>query len=53
MLKAEVIETLPYGCVTWKPDMLNYDRRYGRLTTPCSSDVPRLAKTEKRDDQAL
>ena len=26
MLKAEVIETLLYGCVTWSPTKLKYDR---------------------------
>ena len=26
LLKAEVIETLPYGCMTWSPNKPNYDR---------------------------
>ena len=26
MLKAEVLETLLYGCVTWSPSKANYDR---------------------------
>ena len=35
MLKAEVIETLLYGCVTRSPNKPDHDR----LTTPCSSDA--------------
>ena len=26
MLKAEVLETLLYGCVTWSPSKADYDR---------------------------
>ena len=26
MLEAEVLETLPYGCVTWSPSKAEYDR---------------------------
>ena len=38
LLKAEVVETLLYGCMTWspnKPDLTGYDG----FTTPCSSDA--------------
>ena len=37
LLKAEVIETLLYGCMTWSPNkpMTGYDG----FTTPCSSDA--------------
>ena len=46
LLKAEVVETLLYGCMTWSPNNLDYGARttltmtgYDGFTTPCSSDA--------------
>ena len=39
MLKAEVIETLLYGRVTWSPNEHKYDRLRGSFTITCFSDA--------------
>ena len=40
MLKAEVLETLLYGCVTWSPSKADYGRlRKAHHQTRCSSDT--------------
>ena len=39
LLKAEVVETLLYGCMTWSPKKPDYDRLRRVFTAPCSSDA--------------
>ena len=38
-LKAEVVETLLYDCMTWNPNKPDYDTGYGGFTTSYSSDA--------------
>ena len=38
LLKAEVVETLPYGCMRWSPASLTMTG-YDGFTTPCSFDA--------------
>ena len=38
LLKAEVVETLLYGCMTWSSNKPDYDG-YDGFTTPCSFDA--------------
>ena len=67
LLKAEVVETLLYGCMTWSPKKPDYDR-LRRVTTPSSSDAldggngsatttpyrtPTLAKTASESMEAI
>ena len=47
MLKAEVMETLLYGCVTWSPSKVNYNR-LRKCPPPEAPPMPRLAETKAR-----
>ena len=52
LLKAEVIETLPYGCMTWSPNNPDYDRlpTGSPLHAP---PVPRMSETEARQPHPI
>ena len=47
LLKAEVVETLLYGCMTWSPNKPDYDR-LRRVHHSMLPPTPRMAETEAR-----